>query len=120
MFREDEIELAKELKAAGLVWNPQPGHYVWDETCLIEHDSPFHGRVFFILDLKHFLRRSKTIEALQKRLVWLPTWEQLRALIRQQQVSESDVAQHLNRTNAIATQTERLELYRLLLASLGR
>ena len=69
--------------------------------------------VFFILDLKHFLRRSETIENLKERVCWLPTWEQMRQLLREHDVSDQTVVEHLELTQAIGRGTERLELYRL-------
>lgn len=114
-FSTDEIRLAHELKAAGLPWQPQSGHFVWDGEPLIEHDSPFHDRVFFILDLKHFLRRSKTIERLVESMVWLPTWQQCRDLLDQRGVGSDVILKRIQETNAFELGTERLELYRLLL-----
>jgi hypothetical protein len=65
-FTPAEIELARRLKQLGLAWTPSVGHFVWDETGLINCTSPFHDYVYFILDLKHFLRRAGTIERLQQ------------------------------------------------------
>lgn len=118
-FSQDEIRLAHELKAAGLPWNPQPGHYVWDGMPLIQRDSPFHDRVFFILDLKHFLRRSETIERLVESMVWLPTWEQCRDQLADRSVAAEEIAAHLQATDAIENRNERLELYVLLLRTLS-
>jgi hypothetical protein len=117
-FTETEIQLAHELKAAGLPWRPAPGHYVWDGNDLIEHGSPFHDRVFFILDLKHFLRRSETMERLIDELVWLPTWEQCRMLLAERGYDSQQVAQIIHESNAIGNDCERSELYRTLLHSL--
>lgn len=114
-FTTDEVRLAHELKAAGLPWHPVPGHYVWDGEELIQPGSPFHDRVYFILDLKHFLRRSKTVERLVESMVWLPTWEQCRDLLDDRNVVSETISAHLHSTNAIANRTERAELYRLLL-----
>ncbi|EMI53369.1 hypothetical protein, partial [Rhodopirellula sallentina] len=99
-FSTEEVRLAHELKAAGLPWQPQPGHYVWDGEPLIEHDSPFHDRVFFILDLKHFLRRSETMERLVESMVWLPTWQQCRDLLRERGVSNNAIIERLQETDA--------------------
>lgn len=118
-FSQDEIQLAHELKANSLPWNPQPGHYVWDGEPLIRHESPFHDRVFFILDLKHFLRRSETIERLVESMVWLPTWEQCRVELANRSVPVEEVSAHLRATDALANQTERRELYVLLLRTLS-
>lgn len=113
-FSEEELDLAQLFKAYGLEWEPSVGHYVLDQSELIEVDSPFQDRVYFILDLKHFLRRSDTVENLKQRMCWLPTWEQARQLLRDRGVDDRTVAEHLRETRAIETSTERLELYRLL------
>lgn len=116
-FSQPEIKLAHELKDAGLPWRPMPGQFVWDAEPLIHHDSPFHDRVFFILDLKHFLRRSETIERLIESMVWLPTWEQARELLTERSIGGDAILTHLQTTDAISKNQERLELYRLLLKS---
>ncbi|MEC8556195.1 MAG: hypothetical protein VXZ82_14395 [Planctomycetota bacterium] len=112
-FSGEELDLAQLFKAYGLDWTPEVGHYVLDQSELIECESPFQDRVFFILDLKHFLRRSETIENLKERVCWLPTWEQMRQLLREHDVSDQTVVEHLELTQAIGRGTERLELYRL-------
>lgn len=117
-FSQAEIQLAHELKAAGLPWHPQPGQYVWDGEPLIKHDSPFHDRVFFILDLKHFLRRSGTIEKLIESMVWLPTWQQCRALLNDRGITSHEVLAHLQASDAFVRGEERSELYCLLLKTL--
>jgi hypothetical protein len=61
-FCEEELDLAQLFKAFGLEWTPQCGHYVLDQSKLIDCSSPFQERVFFILDLKHFLRRAENME----------------------------------------------------------
>jgi hypothetical protein len=113
-FTPEELELAQTLKKQGLSWTPQCGHYVLDQTELIECASPFQEHVYFILDLKHFLRRSGTMEELTRRVCWLPDWHDARDLLRQFGISSQDVAQHLLATNAIESGTERLELYRMI------
>ncbi|MEM7559068.1 MAG: hypothetical protein AAF394_08090 [Planctomycetota bacterium] len=112
-FSGEELDLAQLFKAYGLEWTPEVGHYVLDQSELIDCDSPFQDRVFFILDLKHFLRRSGTIENLKERVCWIPTWEQMRDLLREHGVSDAVMAEHLEETRAIHNGTERLELYRL-------
>lgn len=116
-FTSQEIEQARKLKRIGLAWTPQVSHYVWDETGIINCPSPFHDMVYFILDLKHFLRRG-TIERLQQELCWLPTWEQARELLRERGVSSEVVAQSLDQRQALQKGEERLCLYQLLEESL--
>ncbi|MFN5320783.1 MAG: hypothetical protein ACK493_04400 [Planctomycetota bacterium] len=113
-FTPAEIELARRLKQLGLAWTPSVGHFVWDETGLINCTSPFHDYVYFILDLKHFLRRAGTIERLQQDLCWLPTWEQARELLRESGLPDVEVSQRLDARQALENATERLCLYELL------
>jgi hypothetical protein len=113
-FSDEELELAQLFKAYGLDWKPAPGQYVLDQGQLIEAPSPFQERVFFILDLRHFLRRSGTLDGLKERLCWLPTFEDARALLRDFGVSNSEVARRLCETGALASGSERLELYRMI------
>ena len=113
-FSSEEIEGAKRMRESGLAWEPQPGHYVWDDRGLIEKPSPFQEGIYFILDLKHFLRRAGTIEVLKQEPVWLPTWHDARAILRSEGVRDSDVARRLDATRAIENQTELLVLYELI------
>ncbi|MEM8733137.1 MAG: hypothetical protein AAGG44_02885 [Planctomycetota bacterium] len=113
-FSAEELDLAQVFKAYGLDWTPTVGHYVLDQSDLIECPSPFQDRVFFILDLKHFLRRSDTLENLKDRVCWLPTWEQARELLRSEGVTDEEIATRLTTAQAIEQGTERLELYRMI------
>jgi len=117
-FSEDEIELAQLFKAYGLDWSPAPGHYVLDQSELIECGSPFQGRVFFILDLKHFLRRCSTLTELKQRMCWLPDWDDARQILRDLSVDSRLVAERLQMSCAIESGSERLELYRMIEESL--
>lgn len=113
-FTPEEIQQARKLKRLGLPWIPQVSHYVWDETGIINCPSPFHDMVYFILDLKHFLRRAGTIERLQAELCWLPTWEQARDLLRRYGLPNETVVRRLHESNALNRGEERLCLYLLL------
>lgn len=117
-FSLDEIALARRLRDAGLPWTPAVGHYVYDERGIIEAPSPFQERVYFILDLKHFLRRSETIDGLIRAMFWLPDWRQTRALLRARGVPDETVISHLSRERAMEQGAELIALYRLLLAKL--
>lgn len=119
-FSEDEIQLAQLFKAYGLPWTPEPGQYVLDQSELIECSSPFQQRVFFILDLKHFLRRSGTLGELTERMCWLPDWDDARQILRDIGVDSTEIAERLRATQAIEQGTERLELYRLIEEHLTR
>ncbi len=113
-FSEDEVASARRLKTAGLAWQPSVGHFVWDENGLIEAASPFHDRVFFILDLKHFLRRSGTIAGLVEACVWLPTWFDAREILSRGGVPDHVVARRIAETEAIENNRERSVLYEMI------
>lgn len=113
-FCDEELELAQLFKAYGIEWQPAVGMYVLDQSELIEVPSPFQDRVYFILDLKHFLRRSGTLEELRERICWLPTYEQARELLFAAGVPHRSVAKRLVKSGAIDSGSERLELYRMI------
>jgi hypothetical protein len=113
------IDRAKALRTLGLAWDPKPGHYVWDENALIEKPSPFQEGVYFILDLKHFLRRAGTLETLKDSLVWLPTWHDARDILLTLGVSDADVASRLVSEKAIESREELTVLYDLIAERLG-
>lgn len=117
-FSDAEISLARDLQTAGLPWHPAVGHYVYDHTQLIDAPSPFRPGVYFILDLKHFLRRAGTLTALQQRLCWLPQWHQARALARTLGVRDADLQALLLDTDALARGNELITLYRAILSRL--
>lgn len=113
-FSDEELDIAQLLKAYGLPWKPACGHYVLDQSQLINRTSPFQDRVFFILDMSHFLRLAGSEERMVEGLCWLPTWEQAREILRNEQVDDRVVEQRLKESGAIVSGTERLELYRLI------
>ena len=113
-FTKEEIELARKLKQQGLDWQPSVGHFVWDEADIVKCEFPFHDMVFFILDVKHFLRRAETIENLQRDLCWLPTWYQAREVLSENAVSTERIIEKLRVERAIENGTERYCLYELI------
>ncbi len=47
-FSESEIDTAMHMRAAGLSWGPEPGHYVFDINGIVRAGSPFQAGVFLI------------------------------------------------------------------------
>jgi hypothetical protein len=119
-FSQQEIDAARRLRQLGLDWFPAPGHFVFDEAGVIEQPSPFQERVYFILELKHFLRRTGCVDRLKTALFWLPTWHDARDLLQSQEVTDREVAAVLQNAAAIESRTELLTLYRLLEVGLQR
>ena len=117
-FSAQEIYQAKELRNLGLAWEPQPGHFVWDEAGIIEQPSPFQDGVYFILDLKHFLRRAGTLDRLKQAMVWLPTWRDARLTLQRMGVDSGKIADALNAQKALEQHQELLTLYGLIAAHL--
>ena len=119
-FSQNEIEAARRLKELGLTWYPAPGQFVFDEEGVIEQHSPFQERVYFILDLKHFLRRTGSVDRLKSVLFWLPTGHEARELLRFQGVGDGEVADALQDARSIESRSELSTLYRLLETGLKR
>jgi hypothetical protein len=90
-FSLEHCALAKELKEKGLDWHPHVGCFVWDEEGHIEVSSPFPNRIYFILNLGHFLRIFSTIENMKAKLVWLPTWHQAKTICKNLNISQTEI-----------------------------
>ena len=120
IFSDEEISLAKTLRDLGLPWRPAIGQFVYDEAGLIEAPSPFQDRVFFILDLKHFLRRTGTVENLIRSMFWLPNWAEARQILRSLDVADSEVASKIQEELAIESWTELKTLYALIRNKLAK
>ena len=113
-FSDAAIQRAIHLKASGLPWEPKPGHYVYDATGVLPHTSPFQERVFFILDIAHFVRYCGDLESLKAKMVWLPTWLDCFAILEAHAISRSKIADHLAAKNAIRDRMELETLYELI------
>lgn len=107
-FDEELCELAAALKRAGLPWRPHVGCFVWDPDAHIKSPSPFPGHIYFILSLPRFVAILGSIEAIQQKLVWLPTWHQARLLCRRYGIDTSLVEPTTDPAEELKT------LYRLL------
>ncbi len=112
---EDRIcRKALELKRLGLNWHPHVGCFVWDVDNTIQVDSPFPGKIYFILSLPRFIEIFGSIENIIAKLVWLPTWHQARILCQQLRIPAADIAGHLQFDKSIAPGEELLQIYELL------
>jgi hypothetical protein len=114
---------ARELKKAGLAWEPHVGCFVWDPEQTIPAPSPFGGRIYFILNLNRFLQFYSDLEELKRKLVWLPTWHQARLLLKRLitgSPGEKDrtTLQSTDTVQSIDTEKQFLGLYDRLLETL--
>ena len=94
-FSEAEIEAARRLRRSGLSWEPSAGHYVYDKTGFCKQASPFQEKVYFILNYPYFMRAVGGVQRFKGIMLWLPTWDDLRGVLRDFGVSDVDVASFL-------------------------
>ncbi len=113
-FSEQEIELARQLKSAGLPWEPEVGHYVFDTEGVVKPGSPFQDRVYFLLNYDCFMDRVGGVERFKEIMTWLPTWFDARKLLRRAGVSDAEVRDYLVGHQAFEQGDERLRLYELI------
>ena len=119
-FGQAEIEAARRLRRSGLSWEPRAGHYVYDETGFCKQASPFQEKVYFILNYPYFMRAVGGVESFKEIMLWLPTWDDLREVLRDLGVSDADVARLLRKRKAIESAQERLALYELVESRLSK
>jgi len=119
-FGERHRETAWRLKQAGLAWKPHVGCFVWDREGSIPVGSPFPDRVYFILNLGHFLRLLGTVESVEEKLVWLPTWHQARLAAEKLGVDGKAIRHIWVGEKTSQPGEELLRLYELLLAALEK
>ena len=72
---------AGKLKEEGLSWRPHVGAFVQDPNGVIKEPSPFPDRVYFILNLNHFITRFGSLDAVARQTIWIPTLHQCRKLL---------------------------------------
>jgi hypothetical protein len=117
-FEESHCLLALRLKKAGLKWKPHAGCFVWDREGIIKVPSPFPQQIYFILNLGRFLEIFETLERMEKKLVWLPTWHQARVLAVARGIDRQEISK-LWSFGRIETPGDELSLlYELLLKKL--
>ncbi len=110
-FSLEEITLARDLRRQGLVWEPRAGHYVYDETGFCKQSSPFQEKVYFILNYDYFMKAVGGVERFKQIMIWLPTWEDARDILRNLEVTDQEVAVRLTGQRGVARGIERLVLY---------
>lgn len=111
-FTDQLLQAAKGMKEKGLKWQPHVGCFVWDDQQMIEVPSPFPNRVYFILNLGHFLKRFETIENIADKLVWLPTWHQARQICHRLNIPYAKILHVIQSSNPAEPGTELIGLYR--------
>jgi hypothetical protein len=117
-FDKRHCELAKVLKDNGLPWEPHVGCFVWDRDGLIEVSSPFPQRIYFILNMGHFLKLFETVEKMAKQLIWVPTWHQARILCAQFSVDNQQIGCLWHSKTVVKPGDDLLLLYEMILGVL--
>jgi len=117
-FNRQLCLLAQELKEAGLSWQPHVGCFVWDPSGHIAVPSPFPERVYFILNLNHFIRIFGSEENIEQKLVWLPTWHQARLILKNLSIDAAEVLKAFETLKALDEDEDLAALYRLILQTL--
>ena len=111
-FDEQICRLASDLKNLGLNWQPHVGCFVWDPDSCIKANSPFPGRIYFILSLPRFVDIFGSLAGMVEKLVWLPTWHQARLLCDKLGVSDRDLAQEWHAEKSFCPGEDLRRIYR--------
>ena len=90
-FTESEVDTAMHLRAAGLSWGPAPGHYVFDINGMVRAGSPFQAGIFLINSTNTFVSMVGGEEEFFENFAWLPTWEDCRTWLKQEQIPDERV-----------------------------
>jgi hypothetical protein len=109
---------ARQLKAAGLKWQPHVGCFVWDPENCIKQDSPFPNRIYFVLSLPRFIEIFGDSEKMVENLIWLPTWHQARLLCTELGVPGDAVSSLWQTNEALSPDEELLHLYGVIMDAL--
>jgi hypothetical protein len=117
-FDEDICRKALELRTSGLAWQPHVGCFVWDPDGFIKPDSPFPGRIYFILSLQRFIEIFDSIEQIAAKLVWLPTWHQACLICRRLGISGETIEAGRKKHDALTPVEDLLHIYGLIAKAL--
>ena len=117
-FDESLCALAADMKAAGLVWAPKVGDFVWDNGKGIGYPSPFPHRIYFILNINRFLDIFQTIETMIDQLVWLPAWHQARAVCSDLKIDDHVLEETFCSQNGFAAENDLRIIYDIILSRL--
>lgn len=117
-FRSEEIEQAHVMKALGINWQPQVGHYVYDTARVVQKPSPFQDGVYFILNYDFFMGLIGGIDKFKEVMTWLPTWEDSRSILVSLGITDAELSERLVSDSAFDGARERLAAYRLIVSLL--
>ncbi len=116
-FTERELELAHQLAALGIDWEPSPGMFVFDDGEHFFEPSPVQPNVYVILNYHLFAAAAGSVENLRRVWTWLPSWEEGRAWLRRHGKSDAEVLDRIRERVVDAGVPDREALYELMLAT---
>lgn len=114
-FDEQICRLALEMKSLGLTWQPHVGCFVWDPDHWIKPESPFPGRIYFILSLPRFIEIFGSIQEIARKLVWLPTWHQACWLCIRMGIGDETLEKSRPPAGSRTPTEELLHIYKLII-----
>ena len=117
-FDERICHRAMEMKQHGLAWRPHVGCFVWDPDEHIQPDSPFPGRIYFMLSLKRFIDIFESIEQMAEKLVWLPTRYQAQLIYQQMAGSGAAIESGRSNDHTVSAIEELFQIYGLIIDAL--
>ncbi len=118
-FTESEIQLASRLRGAGLQWQPQPGHFVFDIDGVVKAGSPFQASVHLMTSRNALETIAGGADALREGFTWLPTWYDARRWLADYGVSHERVLKAWSK-GLEQGQSDHEALYWLMLEELER
>lgn len=110
--------LALKMKDLGLRWQPHVGCFVWDPDKWIKPESPFPGRIYFVLSMPRFVEIFGSVEEMALKLVWLPTWHQARLICREMSATEGACDRNPPFASSRTPTEELIRIYGLIIDSL--
>lgn len=117
-FTERELELAHQMAALSLRWEPAPGMFLYDDKEHFVDPSPLQHGVYIILNMDVFTRVSGGFDRIAQDWTWLPTWEEGRAWLRVQGKSDAEILDRVRERVVDAGLSDREALYELMVATL--
>ncbi|HSG32192.1 MAG TPA: hypothetical protein VLB82_11690 [Thermodesulfobacteriota bacterium] len=118
-FNRGHCELALILKDAGLKWRPTVGHYIWDPEKKILKKSPFNNRIYYVLNIEHFIKIFSSIDTVKKLFIWLPTYYHSRLICEELGIEKSLIFEKILSANVKSTADELSVLYNLIITKLN-
>ena len=117
-FDDRICRLASRMKSLGLDWQPHVGCFVWDPDNWIKPESPFPGRIYFILSMPRFVEIFGSVDEIARKLVWLPTWHQACLICRVMSLTDAAVYRNPLSANYRTPTEELVRIYELIIEAL--